>query len=121
VLATDARREIVAWWERRRFLFNAVNLLVGMCSLALVYGFGGAAVEPGEDFVEPMTIIFGVPLYVLVLNAVYPIGWETEVLTGQIRTPGERLRAFRLGLLLSSAITALPGLWACVYWLVQKL
>lgn len=80
-----------------------------------------AAVEPGEDFVEPLAVIFGVPLYLLALNTVYPIGWETEVLTGHVRTPEARLRAFRLGLLFSSAVTLLPGLWACVYWLVQKL
>ena len=105
----------------RRFLFNVVNLLVGISSLALVYGFGGAAVEPGEDFVEPMAVMFGVPLYLLVLNVCYPIGWETEVLTGQIRTPEARVRAFKVGLLLSATITALPGLWACVYCLAHKL
>jgi hypothetical protein len=117
----------VQWWESRRWLFNLVHFVVGICSLAVMFAVGGAALEaqarvtPGEDFVEPLAVIFGIPIYALAMNVCYAIGWETEVWTGEIRTPEARARAFRVGLLLSSLVTLLPGLWACVYWLGHKL
>jgi hypothetical protein len=86
-----------------------------------MFAIGDLVVTPGEDFVEPLAVVFAVPVYALAMNVCYAIGWETEVLTGEIRSPAARSRAFRLGLFFSLLVTALPALWACVYWLGQKL
>jgi hypothetical protein len=50
----STRRDIIRWWEARRYTFNAFVLAVGFASWLLVMIAGSAAVKPGEDFVEPL-------------------------------------------------------------------
>jgi hypothetical protein len=109
------RGDIISWWEARRYQFNAFVLAVGFASWLLVMIAGSAAVKPGEDFVEPFVMLFGPGIYVAVLNFCYTLGWvvDTVLYNGRPRT-----RLYKSGLILALVLTALPGVWAAVAWLI---
>ena len=111
----STRGEIIRWWEARRYTFNAFVLTVGFASWLLVMIAGSAAVETGEDFVEPL-VMFSVPgIYVAVLNVCYTLGWivDTVLYNGRPRT-----RLYKSGLIFAVVLTALPGAWAVVAWVI---
>ncbi len=110
-----SRKEIIRWWEARRFLFNVFVGLVGIATWILVVTAGSAAVRPGEDFEEPLIMIFGPPIYGVLANVCYTLGWMVDT-TFYRRTPRKRL--FMAGLVFSVVLTALPGLWAVAAWLI---
>ena len=56
---SSTRREIIAWWEARRFRSNLYVGLVGVTTWLLVEIAGSAAVEPGLDFEEPIVMLIG--------------------------------------------------------------
>ena len=109
------RGDIIRWWEARRYQFNAFVLAVGFASWLLVMIAGSAAVKPGEDFVEPFVMLFGPGIYVAVLNFCYTLGWvvDTVLYNGRPRT-----RLYKSGLILALVLTAVPGVWAVVAWLI---
>ena len=111
----STRREIIAWWEARRFRFNLYVGAVGAASWILVLVAGSAAVKPGVDFEEPIMMIIGPFIYGFVANICYTFGWavDTLVYRGMPRT-----RLYRAGMIFSLVMTALPGLWAVVAWLM---
>jgi len=53
---TLTRKEIFAWWEKRRPTFNFWVGVVGICTWLSVEIAGGLAVKPGADFEEPILI-----------------------------------------------------------------
>lgn len=114
--------EVVWWWERRRILFNLAVLAAGIVSGLTVLLIGSLLVHPGEDVIEPMAILVGVPAYAFVANACYCLGWVTELLWsgGDVsRTAQLRGRVFRVGVWISVGMTLLPAvavptLWALV-------
>jgi hypothetical protein len=61
--SVSTRGEIIRWWEARRYTFNAFLLAVGFASWLLVMIAGSAAVKPGEDFEEPIGMLFGPVIY----------------------------------------------------------
>lgn len=111
----STRRDIVRWWEARRHTYNAVILTVGFASLLLVLIAGSAAVKPGVDFVEPFAIIPGTAIYVAMANVCYTLGWivDTVLYNGH-----PRKRLYKSGLTLAAVLSALPGVWAVVAWLI---
>lgn len=46
---------IIAWWERRRILYNLIVLICGLVSLTIMSAL--INLEPGEDLQEPFAII----------------------------------------------------------------
>jgi hypothetical protein len=111
----SSRKDIIRWWEARRLGFNAIIGAVGVASWILVLVAGSAAVKPGEDFEEPMMMIAVPPLYILFANMCYTLGWiaDTAFYSGTPRT-----RLYKFGLIFSVVLTALPGVWAVVAWLI---
>jgi hypothetical protein len=111
----STRGDIIRWWEARRYTFNAFVLAVGFASWLLVMIAGSAAVETGEDFVEPFVLFSTAGIYVAVLNVCYTLGWvvDTVLYNGRPRT-----RLYKSGLTLAVILTALPGVWAVVAWLI---
>jgi uncharacterized BrkB/YihY/UPF0761 family membrane protein len=107
--------EIVRWWEIRRLPFNVLVGLVGVATWLLVMTAGSAAVRPGEDFEEPIVMIFGPPIYAVLANICYTFGWIVDM-TYYRGAPRRRL--FKAGLIFSIVLTALPGLWAVAAWLI---
>ena len=60
----STRGDIIRWGEVRRYHFNGFVLAVGFASWLLVMIAGSAAVKPGEDFEEPIGMLFGPVIYV---------------------------------------------------------
>jgi len=109
------RGDIVRWWEARRHTYNAVILTVGFASLLLVLIAGSAAVKPGEDFEEPFAILIGTAIYVAMANAFYTLGWVVDTV---LYNGHPRKRLYKSGLILAAVLSALPGVWAVVAWII---
>jgi hypothetical protein len=41
---------------------------------------GSAAVKPGEDFEEPLAMLFGPFIYAALANACYTLGWVVDTI-----------------------------------------
>jgi hypothetical protein len=108
-------KDIIKWWESRRAHFNLYVGMTGMVSWFLVLVVGGASVKPGEDFEEPLVMLFGPIFYAIVADICYTFGWLLDVVTYR-NTPRKTL--FKAGLIFSIVVTALPGLWAIVAYLI---
>jgi hypothetical protein len=106
----------IGWWELRRFLYNGLVLVAGICSLLLVERF--AHVPPGEDVVEPVVVL----LFAFACNVCYTAGWVLEVM--RITPAHWRRLLFWGGTLFTLVVTALPGLlWvgsALYHWLAAR-
>jgi hypothetical protein len=107
--------DIVRWWEARRLHFNVYVGVVGVITWFLVLIAGSAAVKPGEDFEEPFAMILGPFIYAFIANACYTLGWIADTLSSQSRP---RVRFYKAGVVFSVVLTALPGAWAVVAWLM---
>ena len=112
--SVSTRGDIIRWWEARRYYFNGVVLAVGFASWLLVMIAGSAAVKPGEDFEEPIGLLFGPVIFVAMANVCFTLGWvvDTILYYGRPRT-----RLYKSGLILAVVLAALPGAWAVVAWL----
>jgi hypothetical protein len=110
----NTRRDIIRWWEGRRHTYNAVILAVGFASWLLVMTAGSAAVKPGEDFEEPLAMLTGTVVYVVMANVCYTLGWALDTVW---YNGHPRRRLYKLGLILAAVLSALPGVWAVVAWL----
>ena len=109
------RTDIVRWWEARRLHFNVYVGVVGIITWFLVMIAGSAAVKPGDDFEEPFAMIFGPVIYACIANACYTLGWIADTLSSQGRP---RVGLYKAGVVFSVVLTALPGAWAVVAWLM---
>ncbi|HUK47319.1 MAG TPA: hypothetical protein VLW06_06995 [Terriglobales bacterium] len=110
-----SRRDIIRWWEGKRLRFNILVGLVGIATWFLVWIAGSAAVQPGVDFEEPIAMIIGPAFYCIAANLCYTLGWIVDV-TAYRGIPRKGL--FKAGLIFSIVLTALPGAWAVVAWLI---
>ena len=112
--SVSTRGDIIRWWEARRYYFNGVVLAVGFASWLLVMIAGSAAVKPGEDFEEPIGLLFGPVIFVAMANVCFTLGWvvDTILYYGRPRT-----RLYKSELILAVVLAALPGAWAVVAWL----
>lgn len=111
----STRKDIIRWWESRRFRFNVIVGAVGVATWILVLVAGSAAVKPDEDFEEPLMMFVGPLIYGFLANLCYTLGWivDTVFFDGTPRT-----RLYKSGLILSVVLTALPGVWAVMAWLI---
>jgi hypothetical protein len=113
---SSTRREIIVWWESRRFRFNLYVGIVGVVSWLLVLIAGSAAVEPGVDFEEPLAMIYGPFAYVLLANVCYTFGWIVDTASYRGKP---RMQLYKAGVIFSVVVTSLPGVWAVVAWLTS--
>jgi hypothetical protein len=67
-ISQSTRKEIIVWWESRRFRFNLYVGMVGAASWLLVLIAGSAAVKPGVDFEEPIAMLIGPVIYGFLAN-----------------------------------------------------
>lgn len=114
-VSPGTRQEIIAWWESRRFRFNLYVGIVGAVTWLLVLVAGSAAVKPGVDFEEPIAMLIGPFIYGFLANICYALGWLVDTISYQ-GTP--RIRLYKAGIIFSVVVTALPGVWAVVAWLI---
>ena len=76
---------------------------------------GSGAVKPGVDFEEPLAMIVGPFVYGLMANLCYSLGSIIDLVFYRGRP---RVQLFKIGLVFSVSLTALPGLWAMTAWLI---
>jgi hypothetical protein len=112
---TYSRRAILKWWESRRLRYNLMVGAVGVVTWILVLGVGSLAVKPGVDFEEPFMMIIGPPIYGILANLCYSLGWIVDI---TFYRGNPRTSLYRTGLIFSLVLTALPGIWAVVAWCI---
>jgi len=112
--SSSSRKEIIAWWEARRFRFNIYVGIIGVVTWFLVIIAGSAAVKQGVDFEEPIMMLIGPFIYGLFANICYTAGWVVDTLW-YCGTP--RTGLYKAGIIFSVVLTALPGVWALVAWI----
>ena len=120
-MAMNKPWDAVVWWEVRRIPYNLALLVVGTGSVAAIELIGGRLVRVGEDFVEPLFLLFGIIAYAILANICYSLGWITELIwsSGDTdKTQPVRARVFRWGFLFSVALTALPAGAMILFWAV---
>ena len=113
--AEYTRTDIVRWWEARRLHFNVYIGVVGIITWFLVLIAGSSAVKPGEDFEEPLAMINGTIMYACIANACYTLGWIADTLSSQSHP---RIGLYKAGVIFSVVLSALPGVWAAVAWVM---
>ncbi len=116
--------DAIAWWEFRRIAFNLVLAAAGAASTLAVIGVGDAFAKPGEDFIEPPALFVLILGYAVAANALYTVGWISELLWSggdTARTEPFRRRVFRVGMIFSVVLTLLPGVLMVLLWLVFQL
>jgi hypothetical protein len=119
----EGRRSIgavVLWWEVRRIPYNLIVGIVGFCSLLMFYYFiiGAGILEPGEDAVEPIAILFAP----ILINILYTTGWIVEIiirpfLPSHTWSIGPKL--LKIGLIFSLVIVLIPSTYWGVYRALQ--
>jgi hypothetical protein len=112
-------KRVIAWWEIRRMYYNALLLIVGVASVLAFELIMGKAIPTGEDAIEPMALILIVPLYAIMANLCYTLGWVVELTSGTNDRSAARNRArwmYRVGMWFSVALTTAPFWYACVFW-----
>lgn len=110
-----SRRDVIAWWEAHRLRYNVLVGLVGIVTWLLVLCVGSLAVKPGVDFEEPIMMIIGPPIYAVFANLCFTLGWIVDV---SLYNGRPRKQLWKIGLLFSLVLTALPGIWAVVAWCI---
>jgi hypothetical protein len=60
-------------------------------------------------------LIFGPGIYVAVLNFCYTLGWVTDTI---LYNGHPRTSLYKSGFILAVVLTAMPGVWAVVAWLI---
>jgi hypothetical protein len=104
---------VVAWWELRRIPFNVVVGTYGfVCLVVFLWAIGTSGhLEPGEDAVEPITLVAAPFL----INALYTLGWLVEAPARLIKPDlSAKLGAqlLKMGLALGLVlITIPPAIW----------
>jgi hypothetical protein len=112
---------IVAWWELRRPVYNAVVGAVGIGTAAVVLAVtytcearGGQAVGLPDS---PLFAVFLVLVYVVMANVCYTGGWVAELLVARVWRVDTRHFgpiALALGTLFSILLTLAPACIAMV-------
>lgn len=97
-------QEIVQWWEARRLTYNKIVFGFGIPSffLYLFFLLTSGQLPPGEDAVEPMSILVAPVLVPLVVNACYTFGRIGELVWRRVsgnktRTAGQFLMRVGIG------------------------
>ena len=103
--------QVIVWWDLRRILYNIIVLIAGILSLIIMItaASGRVHLEPGEDFFEPIVI----PIFAVLCNMGYTLGWLTEVFIKRSATYGPKM--FKRGLYFTLFWIFLPStIWVIV-------
>lgn len=112
----------ILWWELRRILFNILMAIVGFPSLILFFIFAHASivVRPGEDIVEPISILFAP----IAFNVCYTFGWIVELIAN--KNPENKghvspIVLLKLGTGISLTLALLPAVITGIIFVFTKL
>lgn len=111
------------WWEAWRIPYNLVLLLGIVVSVTLFMAgiLNSTTLAPGEDAVEPLALMFGVPFGIIMANVCYCIGPVVEFVVNRIWAKGSGrlgLVLLILGMLFSLGLVLLPGCFGMLVWIL---
>src|SRR5262249_4022552 len=114
--------KVVLWWEIRRIPFNVFCAVYGAFCLAIFFVsiLTSGHLQPGEDAVEPIALIFAP----VVANILYTSGWVVGLAvrsTAPNVSQKVGLLLFKLGLAFSFVVISLPALTWGGFRLLQLL
>jgi hypothetical protein len=110
-------RDAIAWWEKRRIVFNLLVLMAGIVCIVAIKLIGNHF-KPGEVIFRPINFLIGVPFYALVANVCYTFGWIAELAWGwgdTSATEALRPKMYRIGVIFWIALTLLPAVLFSFY------
>lgn len=102
---------IIKWWELRRIPYTIVVAAAGVLSYFTANSIISMYAQRGEDFLNPSSLLIGVPAAVLIANVFYTFGWVVDLVRqGPNLQSKERFRlvAFYSGLAFSAAVMFVP-------------
>jgi len=113
---------VIAWWELRRTPYNLIVGSAGFVSLVIFFIsiVSANVLEPGEDAVEPLAIMFA-PIAV---NICYTAGWVVENVLWLVWPSKRHIWGpllFKIGLGFSLFMVTLPALFWGGFRLLQVL
>lgn len=119
-------KQCVIWWEKRRIPVNLLVLAVGIISfIVFVLALSTSGhLEPGEDIVEPIGLLFALFVVPVTFNICYTFGWGTELVLRHVFpaiTPKIAPRLLLAGLLFSWGIVSIPAVFWVGYRCLQML
>jgi hypothetical protein len=101
---------VIVWWELRRIPYNLIVGAVASVSFLLFFFFieVSGKLEPGEDAVEPIALLFAP----FAINLCYTAGWIVELIVKFVspqRHSKMGLWLFISGLVFSLIVVCLPS------------
>jgi hypothetical protein len=121
--ATLSPRQIIVWWERRRLLFNALLLAIGVLSVVGFVFVMDKVQPPGNDGQESFGLIVGVLAYAFVANVCYTMGWVNELRERKLAPDHARSNArflYKAGMWFSCLLTTAPFWYACLFYFISR-
>jgi len=121
--STGRKSDAIRWWEVRRVPYNLIVGFVGLASIVVMEIVGEMIVHAGEDFEEPLGLLLGVFMMIVIANVAYTFGWILEVSVSGVdagRRHQSRVRRFKKILGWSCLCASLPAWLSLLLWLVHK-
>jgi hypothetical protein len=119
---TAGRWEIIKWWELRRIPYTIVVGGVGILSYFITNSIIENYAQTGEEYLNPASLLIGVPVAIIVSNVCYTFGWIVELArkrTSPEESRGYRVFAFYLGVIFSILVMSFPMV-ALLSWVRHK-
>jgi hypothetical protein len=119
-------KDVIAWWEARRPLYNLMVGLAGLLSCMVIASDLLATAYVRHAEVEgpdpPIFVVFGIVAYGVGANMCYTLGWLAELATRKI-LPGQSERlavlSFKIGLVFSVFLTLIPGFVFAAFGIIE--
>ena len=120
---TAGRWEIIKWWELRRIPYTIVVGALGILSYFIANSIIENYGQTGEEYLNPASLLIGVPVAIVVSNVCYTFGWIIELArkrTSQEESRGDRVFAFYSGMIFSILVMSFPVWVALLSWVRHR-
>jgi hypothetical protein len=109
----------IKWWELRRIPYTIAVASVGFASFFVSNSIIELYAKTADEFLNPASVLIGVPLAVVVANICYTFGWIVEITRKKIiEKESRRFRtiAFYSGPAFSVLLMSAPVWVALLHW-----
>jgi hypothetical protein len=106
--------DVIAWWESRRFAYNVIVGLTGLCVLAVLRQI---------QFASMGSLVEASIAYGIAANICYTSGWMADLFARRFwKEKAEHFAPilFTLGLMFSVGLTVVPGVLAIIVFVLTK-
>lgn len=116
---TSENWDTIKWWELRRIPYTIVVAAVGVASFFVSNSIIERYAKTGDEFLNPASVLIGVPLAVVAANVCYTLGWIVEMARKNVTEEESRrfrMIAFYSGLAFSVLLMSSPVWVAFLHW-----